>query len=286
MTAMPHHTHDPERALLRVTGDDARPFLQGLITGDIDKVTPDRAIWAALLTPQGKYLFDFFAVEDADGAILLDVDAGRSADLLKRLKLYKLRAKVTIEEAGAGWTVTYRWGEPAPEPAGTVIRDGERIRIADPRHAGLGYREIAPAAADSNAPLAAYHTHRIALGVPEGSLDLPVEKATLVENGFDELGGVAWNKGCYVGQEVTARMKYKGLAKKRLLPVTFDGERPETGAPVVAGGKEVGEIRSVGDGVALALLRLEALAQPLTAGDVALHPSVPDWVKLPEKAGS
>ncbi|MCR9256396.1 MAG: folate-binding protein [Alphaproteobacteria bacterium] len=280
---MHHRTHDPDRALLEVSGEDTRSFLQGLITGDIETVTPERAIWAALLTPQGKYLFDFFVFED-NGAVLIDVHKSRAADLLKRLKLYKLRAKVAVADVSDRYAVSYLWGEAPDAAAGTAHRDGEALLVTDPRHAGLGYREFAPTAAPSTDSLEAYHGHRIALGVPEGVVDLPLEKATLVENGFDELGGVAWNKGCYVGQEVTARMKYKGLAKKRLLPVTFDGAAPTTGDTVTADGKDVGEIRSVGDGVALAMLRLDALEKPLSTGDTALAPRMPDWVQLPEKA--
>ena len=277
-------THDPHRAFLRITGEDHRSFLQGLITGDISKVTPEHAIWAALLTPQGKYLFDFVIFQEGDG-VVLDVHESRAKDLFKRLKLYKLRAKVTIEDATDQFNLAYTWGAPAGDgDAGQSHWDGETLAILDPRHSGLCTRLTGADLPPETEPLDAFRTHRIRLGVPEGVEDLVLEKSTLVDNGFDELGGVAWNKGCYVGQEVTARMKYKGLAKKRLLPVSFEGIAPATGDPVMADGKDVGEIRSVGDGLALALLRLEALETSLTSGETALTVTIPDWVKLPERA--
>lgn len=289
----------PPRRLLRISGEDRQGFLQGLVSNDVAKATPARAIWSALLTAQGKFLHEFFIVEQ-EGAYLLEAEADRIDDLKRRLSLYRLRAKVAIE-AVEGWTVAIAWGETAlaalglPEEAGAAKPFGGGVAFADPRLAGAGARIYLPdAAALVVAGFAAgdpadYDRLRISLGLPDGSRDMQVEKAILLENGFDELHGVDWKKGCYVGQELTARTKYRGLIKKRLLPVGIAGPLPEAGAIIEAEGKEAGEMRSAVDGpdfsVGLALLRLEALESGarLTVGETVLTPLTPDWVVLPEK---
>lgn len=293
----------PPRRLLRISGEDRQDFLQGLVSNDVAKATPDRAIWSALLTAQGKFLHDFFIIEH-DGAYLLDAEAERIDDLKRRLSLYRLRARVAIE-AVEGWAVAIAWGDDAlkalglPDEAGAATPFGGGVAFADPRLAGAGARLYLPDAAALEATgfaagdVAAYDRLRISLGLPDGSRDMQVEKAILLENGFDELHGVDWKKGCYVGQELTARTKYRGLIKKRLLPVGIAGTLPEPGAIIEADGKEAGEMRSavvgVGNGpggtVGLALLRLEALESgaPLTVGETVLTPLTPDWVVLPEK---
>ena len=286
------------RGALRVTGADARPFLQGMISNDIDKLAPDRALWAAFLTAQGRFLHDFFLAQPAeDTSILLDCEAARRDDLRRRLGLYKLRAKVAIEDATAEYRIAVLFGDGAlsalglPDEAGRSVPFAGGIAYVDPRRAELGARALLPAAAAepalseagfAAADLAAYDTLRIGLGLPDGSRDLEIEKALLLENGFDELHGIDWQKGCYVGQELTARTKYRGLVKKRLLPVHIDGPTPPPDTPVMLAGKEAGVMRSAVDGIGLALLRLEhldaaAAEGALTAGDARLTPRKPGW---------
>lgn len=278
------------RAVLTVAGEDRRAFLQGLISNDIAKAGPDRAIWAAFLTPQGKFVHDLFIVE-VGNAFLIDVEAARLAEFVRKLSMYKLRSKVVIapvpelavfavfgDGALAALGLAEQSGAAAPFAAG--------VAFVDPRFAALGarlYAATAPAGF-AEVPFAAWDEARIRLGIPDGSRDLPVEKAILLENGFDELGGVDFQKGCYMGQELTARTKYRGLVRKRLLPVTFTGAPPEPGSPVMAGAAEAGEMRTVQDGVGLAVLRLEYVRQnaPLTCGGAALTVAMPDWVVLPE----
>jgi len=285
------------RSVLRVAGTDARPFLQGLISNDITKVSPTRAIHASLLTAQGRYLHDFFVVA-RDDVLLLDVERARRDDLRKRLSLYRLRSKVTVEPVD-DLAVAAFWPETAlarlglPSEAGVAADRAGSVVLVDPRLAALGARALVPPtrldeALDGfeRALLADYDRHRLALGVPDGSRDLIAEKSLLLENGFDELNGVDWQKGCYVGQELTARTKYRGLVKKRLLPVTIDGAPPEPGTLVMLGAREAGEMRSSADGVGLALLRIEMLdaaaleGEPLTAGTARLTPQRRDWMKF------
>jgi folate-binding protein YgfZ len=283
-----------DRAVLEVAGPDRRAFLQGLVSNDIDKVTPDRAVYAALLTAQGKYLHDFFITEMGD-AFYLDAEAARLADLKRRLGLYRLRAKVTLGENGDRYIVAAAFGGDAlslldlpPEP-GAVAPVADGIAYVDPRLPELGARLLLPRG-ERLAPLEsagfraegadAYDRLRLSLGIPDGSRDLPVEKAILLESGFEELNGVDWQKGCYMGQELTARTRYRGLVRKRLLPVEIDGPLPAAGTPVMAGDKEAGEMRSGADGLGLALLRLEHLENGLRCGESRLKPHRPAWANL------
>ncbi|MGE0717933.1 MAG: folate-binding protein YgfZ, partial [Alphaproteobacteria bacterium] len=221
------------RAVLTVSGPDRRAFLQGLVSNDVERAGPGRAIHAAFLTPQGRYLHDLFIVEQGE-TLLLDVEAARRQDLLKRLSLYRLRSKVTLADAAGDWRVSALIGPGAatalglPEEAGAAAPLGDGVAFVDPRLPALGLRAILPATADAIPGFAAgsfadYDRLRLGLGVPDGSRDLPVEKAILLETGFDELNGVDWKKGCYMGQELTARTKYRGLVRKRLMPVTIEG---------------------------------------------------------------
>ena len=283
-----------DRAVLRVAGKDRGAFLQGLVSNDVNKVGRDRAIYAALLSAQGKYLNDFFIVELGE-AFFLDTEAARLADLKRRLTLYKLRAEVEILDASEQFVVAALFGEGAlsacglPPQPGAARRIGNAILYVDPRLAALGARllrprsEPFPMAAFSKGDAAAYDQLRLSLGVPDGSRDLAVDKTILLEAGFDELNGVDWQKGCYVGQELTARTKYRGLIKKRLVPVAIEGVTPAPGSPVMLGTREAGEMRSGRDGIGIALLRLEALdealstGEPLIAGETRLRPRKPDW---------
>jgi folate-binding protein YgfZ len=284
-----------QRGLLAVSGEDRRSFLQGLISNDVNKVAADRAIHAALLTAQGRYLHDFFVVERGE-ALLLDCEAERRADLQRRLTLYRLRAKVTLAAAEESLIVGAAFGAGAlaalglPEEPGAAASFAGGVAYVDPRLPALGARIILaedalPAlrrAGFAEAEFAAYDRLRLAHGIPDGSRDLAVEKAILLEFGFDELNGIDWQKGCYIGQELTARTKYRGLVKKRLMPVTIEGKLPAPGTPVLQGEAEAGELRSGQDGIALALLRLEAASdgEALRAGEARLRPIKPDWARF------
>jgi len=226
--------------------------------------------------------------------LLLDAEADRLADLKRRLSLYKLRAKVALQDISDRYAVWLGWGEGVVQAAGLELAGDVRplddgAILVDPRLADLGIRAVLPRAV-GDAPLRAlglvpgdsdaFEQLRLGLGVPDGSRDLVIEKAILLEAGFDELNGVDWKKGCYIGQELTARTKYRGLIKKRLIPVEIEGALPPAGTLVMAGDQEAGEIRSGRDGQALALLRLEALLAPdtvLTAGSARVTPKKPGW---------
>lgn len=284
-----------DRGLLSLGGEDRSTFLQGLISNDITKVAADRAVYASLLTAQGRFLHDFFIAE-SNGAYIIDAEAARLDDLRRRLMLYRLRSKVTIAPL-EGQVVVALFGNGAlpalglNETPGRVASFTGGLAYVDPRLAGMGARAILPgerleavaAAGFAASDRVAYDRLRLSLGVPDGSRDLPVEKALLLENGFDELNGVDWKKGCYVGQEVTARMKYRALVRKRLLPVRLEGGLPEPGTPVVLDGEEAGEMRSAADGWGLALLRLDVVekaereGRSLSAGSASVTPLRPPW---------
>lgn len=289
-----------ERGILAIGGEEARPFLQGLISNDIDKVTPARAIYAALLTPQGKYLFDFMIAEQV-GRLLLEAEAARLQALSQRLTMYKLRAKVEIADLSAEIATVAMPGPSGrdafdlPDEPGAAIGLEGGVVFVDPRLAELGARALLPRSALPAAletsglnPIeaSAYHVLRLRLGVPEGSPDLAVDKSTLLESGFEELNGVDFKKGCFVGQELTARMKYRGLVKKRLMPISFEGSAPAPGATIKAGEREIGEVRSAADGQGLALLRLDRLADvegqglPLHADGTMIAAQKPDWANF------
>jgi tRNA-modifying protein YgfZ len=288
-----------DRAVLEVAGADRRAFLQGLVSNDVEKVAADRAVYAALLTAQGKYLHDFFIAEIGE-AFLLDAEAARLADLKRRLGLYRLRAKVTLGENGDRYIVAAAFGGDAlslldlPEEPGAAVPFAGGIAYVDPRLPELGARLLLRRGAGLT-PLESagfriddgteYDRLRLTLGIPDGSRDLAVEKAILLESGFEELNGVDWRKGCYIGQELTARTKYRALIKKRLMPVAVDGPLPAPGTPIMLGDQEAGEMRSGRDGLGLALLRLEALdeasaGKPLTAGTARLVPHKPRWANF------
>jgi len=283
-----------DRGVLGVSGPDRRGFLQGLVSNDVAKVASDRAVYAAFLTAQGKYLHDFIMIE-AGETIWLDAEEARLADLKRRLSIYRLRAKVELSER-ADLAIAAAFGENAgaalalPDEPGTARPlDGGAIFV-DPRLAALGARAILPRDAVGavlagaglvETDFAAYDRHRLALGIPDGSRDLVPEKSILLEAGFDELNGVDWHKGCYIGQELTARTKYRGLIKKRLFPVQIYGSAPEPGTIVMLNGKDVGEMHSSRDGIGLALLRLDAIATDQLSADAAtVRVQRPEWMRL------
>ena len=232
------------RGFIRVSGMDARAFLQGLVTCNIETVTPEQAAFGALLSPQGKILFDFFIYAEPDGFIL-DCPAALATDLLKRLSLYKLRAKITLENLSDTLHVQAAWDDSAAQGCN------------DPRDPALGRRVLSAGAAPETPDDSAYHTRRITLGLAEGGLDYLYGDTFPHEANFDRTGGVDFHKGCYVGQEVVSRMQHKTQVRKRVVPVCFDGSALPLGADIVAGDLNIGRMGSSIAGQGLALLRLD-----------------------------
>ncbi len=285
-----------DRGILAVSGPDRRTFLQGLVSNDVGKVGQDAARYAALLTAQGKYLHDFIMVE-VGKSLWLDAEAGRVGDLKRRLAAYRLRANVSLDDR-PDLAVAAVFGEDAfaalhlsSHNPGAARPFGSGVAFADPRLTALGARAILPretarsalaAAGLSETGFEAYDRLRLSLGVPDGSRDLVLEKSILLESGFDELNGVDWQKGCYIGQELTARTRYRGLIRKRLMPVRIDGPAPSPGTVVSSDGRDVGEMRSSRDGLGLALLRIEPVLEGrrFLAANTVVVPIKPDWMRL------
>jgi folate-binding protein YgfZ len=276
----------PDRGAVKVAGDDARKFLNGLITSDIAKMTPAQSSFAALLTPQGKIIVDFILAEapGADrGGFFLDCPRALAPALVQRLNFYKLRAKVVVEDLSETLGVLAIWGGDAATEYG--------LCYPDPRLPTLGLRCMLPphlagkAAADL-VDASLYEAHRIALGVPRGGLDFIYGDAFPHETDMDQLGGVDFDKGCFVGQEVVSRIEHRGTARTRVVPVSFDGFAPEAGTPVSAGDKAVGTLGSSAQGHGLAMLRLDRAAdalasgQTLTAGGIEMRLVKPAWAQF------
>ena len=260
--------HLEDRAVIALSGTEARPLLQGLITNDINRLAPDRGLYAALLTPQGKISADFLIAE-GDGALLLDCTAAAADALVKKLKLYRLRAKVEIER------------RPQLGVYAGLETEG-LVCFADPRLVALGPRGIgAMAEMPARLPGAAgYHAARLALGIPEGA-DFGSDAIFALDSGLDELNAIAFDKGCYVGQELTARMKHRGTARKRLLLVTADGPLPPAGSEIGDGTASLGEIVSCYGTVGFALVRLDRLSEAkgaLTAAGIPVSLRKQDWL--------
>lgn len=232
-----------DRGFIRVSGTEARAFLQGLVTCNMETITPDSAGFGALLSPQGKILFDFFIYAEADGFIL-DCVEPLAADLLKRLTMYRLRAKITLENLTGQLHIQAVWDMPS--------LDG----LADPRASVLGWRLLQNGPAPQS-EAAAYHAHRIRLGIAEGGLDYVYGDTFPHEANFDRTGGVDFHKGCYVGQEVVSRMQHKTQVRKRVVPVYFDDPALPLGADIVAGDLSIGRMGSSIAGQGLALIRLD-----------------------------
>jgi folate-binding protein YgfZ len=266
-----------DRGIVEVAGADAETFLQGLVTNDVARAGSQGAVYAALLTPQGKIIYDFIIAAAADG-FLIDCAKAHAADLAARLKKYRLRAKVTVMDRTAEFAVVSLAALPA---------DGTAVAFVDPRLAALGARAIVPAVALDTWVKAhglslrdekTYQEHRIALGVPD-SADIPPESYFPLDVNFEELHGVDFDKGCYVGQELTARMKHRATARRRILPVTANTLLPVSGTPVTLNGTEIGEVRAANGNHGLALVRLDRLgdAEEVQAGGVALRISKPSY---------
>lgn len=252
-----------DRAVIALSGTEARPFLQGLVTNDIvGALAPGSGLYTALLSPQGKILFDFFVTE-GDGALLLDVARDGAEALLKKLKLYRLRAKVEIEGRTQLGVFLNLKGHPDNRPTPYVER---AVSFPDPRLVALGTRSIASVAEmPANLPgPRLYHEERFRLGVPEGA-DFGTEKVFALDAGLEELNGISFTKGCYVGQELTSRMKHRATARKRILPVTANTALPTPGASLRRGDVDIGELLSSHGAQGFALVRLDRLEE--VAGD-------------------
>ena len=288
-----HHVVLPNRSIVSVSGDDAAEFLQGLITNDMELVSRDRAIYAALLTPQGKYLHYFFVMA-AENGFYLDCEHQRRQDLITRLSRYKLRAQVDIQDSGTefdiyvltGLDVMARLELTGEEGAATSFAGG--LVYGDPRTQALGARACLPAGTGEQSlleagfkigDLAPYDAQRFSLGIADGTPEIDPEKSYPMEYGLDRLNGVSFSKGCYVGQEVTVRMKNRDLVRKCLVSVKIDGAPPAIGTILDLDGVNAGELRGVTGDRGLALVRKDLLDQAVSSGKpfktdgVELHPT-------------
>ncbi|MDA9527448.1 CAF17-like 4Fe-4S cluster assembly/insertion protein YgfZ [Bradyrhizobium sp. CCBAU 25338] len=283
----------PDRGVIKVAGEDARNFLNGLVTTDLDRLKPGLGRFGALLTPQGKIIVDFLITEvpaGHGGGFLIDCPKALADSLATKLKFYKLRAKVTVDNLSDDLGVLAAWdGQPAAQPD---------LAFVDPRNDGLGYRILIPENLKQKlsdligaqlVDAAEYEAHRIALGVPRGGLDFMYSDAFPHETNMDRLAGVDFDKGCYVGQEVVSRMQHRGTARTRSVKVLLDGASPEPGTTILAGDKPVGTIGSTAGGKGVALVRIDRVAealdagQPLSAGGLPLTLAEPDVVRIPAK---
>jgi tRNA-modifying protein YgfZ len=284
----------PDRGVVKVSGEDARNFLNGLVTSDLTGLKPGLGRFGALLTPQGKIIADFLITEAPaghGGGFLIDAPRALAQGLADKLGFYKLRAKVLVENLSDGLGVLAAWdGEPAMRPD---------LSFADPRNAALGWRILIPE--DLKQKVAdligadlvdssVYEARRIAMGVPRGGLDFTYGDAFPHETNMDRLHGVDFDKGCYVGQEVVSRMQHRGTARTRMVKVVLDGPSPEAGATILAGDKPVGTMGSTAGENGLALVRTDRVADALdaglvlTAGGLALRLAEPDVVRaIPNK---
>ena len=255
-----------DRGLVEVEGRDARALLHRLVTSDVEGLRRGEARYTALLSPQGRIVADFLAIDDApEGGpdrFLLDVPADRASDLVRKLTMYRLRADVRIVDRSAELGVTAHW------PDGPGFRD--------PRHPGLGTRAIGPRTEGSPEAQLRYDAHRIALGVPDGGRDFAYGDAFPHDANLDRLGGVDFGKGCYVGQEVVSRVHHRGTARKRIVQVGFDGRAPAPGSDITVGEIVIGTMgTSVGtDG--LATVRVDRAADAAALG----APAIADGVHL------
>ena len=279
----------PDRGVVKVSGNDARNFLNGLITTDVTRLEPGMGRFGALLTPQGKIIADFLITEAPSGhggGFLIDCPRALAQALADKLGFYRLRAKVTVENLSDSLGVLAAWdGEMALKPD---------LTFTDPRNVRLGLRilvppELAQKAADligaKIEDASAYEAHRIASGVPRGGLDFIYGDAFPHETNMDRLCGVDFDKGCYIGQEVVSRMQHRGTARTRTVRILLEGPAPEVGSAILAGDKPVGTMGSAADHRGLALIRIDRAAEaleagtPLTAGGVAIRIAEPDELR-------
>jgi folate-binding protein YgfZ len=280
----------PDRGVVKVVGDDARRFLNGLVTGDMARVAPGTPCFAALLTPQGKIIVDFVIAEapaSDGGGFFLDCPRALAPTLVEKLNFYKLRAKVICENLSEVLGVMAVW------PGGADSEYG--LSYPDPRLPALGSRIMLPphlaagAAADIGADFSdaeVYEAHRIGLGVPRGGVDFAYGDTFPHEADMDQLNGVDFDKGCYVGQEVVSRVEHRASARSRVVPIAYDEFAPSSGLPIMAGGKQVGTLGSTAKGRGLALVRLDRIEDALAAktamdaGGVRVRAVKPSWAKF------
>ncbi|WP_293677439.1 folate-binding protein YgfZ [uncultured Phenylobacterium sp.] len=265
--------HLSSRALIAIAGEDWRSFLQGLITQDVDTLAPGEARFGALLTPQGRLLYDLFVVGREDGA-WLDVEAEYRAAIIQRLTMYRLRAKVTIAADDTPVSILFD-----PAPGAIPPKPAEGFWAADPRLPELGWRGYgaSPPSGATGADEAAREAQKLRLGVP-GPGDWGSDKTYPIEANFDLLNGIDFKKGCFVGQETTSRMKRRGVVKSRMLPLRFDGVAPAPGAEILAGDLRAGIVTSGGAGGGMALVRLDrAIGADLMVDGCAVRLERPDW---------
>ncbi len=265
------------RCVIHIGGDDSASFLQGMITNDIALVTPERMLFSAMLTPQGKWQYDFF-IHPHENGYLIEIDDALNASFLKTLKMYKLRAKVDITDVSDTWHIIAGWADSAA-PGGAM---------PDPRLDTLGWRMLVPADAvpDINVTPQDYDAHRLSLAIPEGVKDA-TERTIAMDLGYDVLHAISFTKGCFVGQEVSARMHYKHIMRKALFQVTSAEGRilPAKGTHVMAGEIELGDMRSHHHDVGLAMLKIEAAQKaiadntPVTAGNVNVTIRLAPWLE-------
>lgn len=257
------------RALVRVGGEDAEAFLENLVTCTVLDLASGEARFGALLSPQGKILFDFFIIR-TDGGYLFDLPSALCAEFVKRLTFYRLRAKVTIERC-ENLAVAASAAENQPENG---------FCIPDPRHATIGYRIYAERHGVPEGNGTAYFERRLDCGIPEGGFDFEYGDAYPHETLMDQFAGVDFRKGCYVGQEVVSRMQHRSSARKRIVKVASEGPLPRPGTKVTADGKPAGQLGSVSGNRGLAMLRLDRVAgkKDLYADEARLEVVIPDWV--------
>lgn len=275
----------PNRSILRLTGPDATSLLQGIITQDMEVLNQGPCLYTALLSAQGKFQHDFFIISHGD-ALLLDTESSHVEALIKKLKMYRLRAKVEWTDETAKWHLVAVWGKGTSE----VLWPAKAVRVIDPRLHGLGMRGLLPVGEKFQSPgmeavgFDAYDLHRLSLGVPDGWRDA-TDRNVAMELNLDQLSGISFTKGCYVGQEVTARMHYRSVLRKCLHMVQSDVPLSASGTLVSAGDTELGEVRSVQGVLGLALLRIaETKAAmdagiPLMAGTVRLNATIPPYME-------
>ncbi|MCB1513841.1 MAG: folate-binding protein YgfZ [Hyphomicrobiaceae bacterium] len=280
----------PDRGVLAITGEDREKLVQGIATNDLARLETERALHTGLLSPQGKILFDFFVVRTTD-ALLIETARASVAALKQRLDMYRLRAKADVADVSGRYTVVVCWGGPhAPDHEGSPT-----VGFSDPRHPELGTRHLASLESEWNCDAEGaeaatqddYHAHRIAIGVPEAGRDFALGDTFPHEALYDQTRSVSFTKGCYVGQEVVSRMQHRATARKRVVPVVSSSALPEPGSAIRAGDVTIGTLGSVAGTRALAMLRLDRVAEfrnkgiAITAGSAPIEIKLPDWVTFP-----
>lgn len=263
----------PNRALIRLAGENVLSFLNNIITTDVGELPPGQIAYGALLSPQGKIQHEMFVINEGD-SVLIDCVRSQREDLMRKLVMYRLRAKISIE------------AEDSKAVVGDASMGGP---YADPRLAVLGKRD--PVVGASGGVRMAYDAYRLSLGIPDGESDISVNEHFPHEANLDLLNGLSFSKGCYVGQEVVSRMQHRGTARSRMLPVTCDGPAPARGTAITSGEQQIGTILSSQGSQSMALIRLDRLAEvkaPLLSAGVRVHVHKPEWmtidVTIPEAA--